>query len=94
MFLYLPFTLIFSKEELVYLYNLIDKPLYPTINPCLAVGVFKEALGPMMSRIEGEMPSAAEKLRLLHVDNVDKILAHFKSLKKKESEQGPSYTTN
>jgi len=78
MFLFFPFTLIFSQEELIYLYNLITRPLRTTINPFLTVSLFKEALAPSMSRIEREMPTAGEKIRLLDVNNIDTILREIK----------------
>lgn len=78
MLLFFPFTLIFSKEELIYLYNLISKPLRTTINPFLTVSIFKEALTPYMTRIDQEMPEAAKKINLLDVKNIEIILSDIK----------------
>lgn len=83
MLLFFPFTLIFSEEELLYLYNLIEKPLRATINPFLTVKLFKQALEPLMSRIEREMPTAEKKLKMLETDNVENILLELKSKMKK-----------
>ncbi len=78
MFLFFPFTMIFSEQELIYLYNLITRPLRNTINPFLTVPLFKEALEPSMQRIEREMPTAKEKIDLLDVNNIDIILREIK----------------
>jgi flavin-dependent dehydrogenase len=73
-----PFRLIFSKEELIYLFSLIKDPL-PTPSPFKIVRLFKQALEPMMSQIKEEMPSALEKLEMLEIDKIDKILLYLKN---------------
>ena len=39
----------------------------------------KEALAPMMPRITKEMPSVVEKLQMLEVETVDKLVGNFKT---------------
>jgi hypothetical protein len=74
-----PFGLLFSKEELTYVFGLFEKPLPPNHNPFLVVRLIKKALEPMMPRIEKEMPSVVEKLQMLEIDKVDKIVGNFKT---------------
>ena len=83
MLMFLPLNLMFSAEELIYLYGLVQKPLLQTLNPFLIARLFKEAMEPMMSQIQREMPSAAEKLKMLEVDNIEKILLDIKNKKYK-----------
>ena len=76
-FLIGPFRLIFSEQELNYLFSLIKSPL-PSPSPYKIVRLFKQALEPMMSQIKEEMPSAFEKLGMLEIDNIDKLLLYLK----------------
>ena len=75
----IPFGLIFSEEELNYLYGLFKKPLPSNLNPFLVVRLVKKALEPMMSRIQDEMPPVAEKLKMLEIDNIDKITSVYQN---------------
>ena len=70
----------FSEEEQNYLYNLFKSPLRSTLNPFLVVRLFKEAISPMMSKIQKEMPSAAEKIKMLEIDNIDKFANTIKKV--------------
>jgi flavin-dependent dehydrogenase len=72
-FMFWAFWSTFSEEELNYLFSLVKSPLRSTLNPFLAVRLIKKALEPMMPQIQKEMPSAAEKLKMLEIDKVDKI---------------------
>lgn len=74
----MPFRFIFSERETVYLYSLFNKPLRSTLNPFLVVRLVKEAAHPMMSRIQEEMPSVAEKLNMLEINNIDMVTANIK----------------
>ena len=65
---------IFTGEELVYLYGLLEKPLRCSLNPFLVVRIIKEALKPMMPKIRDEMPAIAEKLELFSIDNFEKLV--------------------
>jgi flavin-dependent dehydrogenase len=78
-FMFIPFCFIFSEEELNYLYSLFKKPLRSTLNPFLVVRLVKKALEPMMSQIQKEMPSVAEKLKMLEIDKVDKLITNLKN---------------
>jgi flavin-dependent dehydrogenase len=69
---------LFSAEEIKYLYGLIQEPLQTNINASRVVGIIKKALEPMMPQIRKEMPSAADKLDLLEVDNFDQLLSYLK----------------
>jgi digeranylgeranylglycerophospholipid reductase len=73
-----PFRIIFSEKELIYLFSLIKSPL-PTPSPFKIVRLVKQALEPMMSQIKDEMPSAFEKLKMLEVDTIDKLLLEIKN---------------
>ncbi len=75
----IPFGLIFSEEELNYLYGLFKNPLPSNLNPFLVVRLVKKALEPMMSRIQDEMPPVAEKLKMLEIDNLDKITSVYQN---------------
>jgi len=70
----------FSEEELNYLYNLFKRPLPSNNNPFLVVRLVKKALETMMTQVQKEMPSAAEKLKMLEIDNFDKIAYNLKNL--------------
>jgi flavin-dependent dehydrogenase len=72
-FMIVAFVLLFSEEELNYLFSLIRSPLCSNNNPFLVVRLVKKALEPMMAQVQAEMPSAAEKLKMLQVDNIEKI---------------------
>jgi len=78
-FMFWAFCSMFSEEELNYLFSLFKRPLHSNNNPFLVVRLFKQALKPMMSQVQEEMPSAAEKLKMLEIDNVDKITAILKN---------------
>lgn len=69
---------LFSAEEIKYLYGLIQEPLQTNINASRVVGLIKKALEPMMPQIRKEMPSAADKLDMLDVDNFDQLLSYLK----------------
>ena len=73
-----PFYLMFTQEEMIYLYRLINKPLPKTMSPFKPPELFKEALKPMMDRIREEMPAAAEKIDRLSIDNVEELLSDIK----------------
>jgi flavin-dependent dehydrogenase len=75
----IPFGLLFSEKELVYLFGLFKKPLPNNLNPFLVVRLVKKALEPMMPRIQEEMPAVAEKLKMLEIENIDKLLSDFKA---------------
>jgi flavin-dependent dehydrogenase len=69
----IPFRLLFSEEELKYLYSLFKSPLRSTLKAYLVVRLIKSALEPMMPQIKKEMPSIVEKLNMMEVDKVDEI---------------------
>jgi digeranylgeranylglycerophospholipid reductase len=77
-FLIGPVFRIFSEAEMNYLYGLFKKPLQPNLNPFLVVRLLKKALDPIMSQIQKEMPSVVEKLNMLAIDNVDKMMPNLK----------------
>jgi flavin-dependent dehydrogenase len=81
-FMIVIFWSIFSEEELNYLYGLFKRPLQSNLNPFLMVRLAKKALKPMMSQIQKEMPSAAEKLKMLEIDNIDKLWSIAKKREK------------
>jgi len=70
--------LIFSEQELNYLYGLFKEPLRSTLNPFLIVRLIKKGIEPMMAKAEQEMPSLVEKLNKLEIENVDKMLSDLK----------------
>jgi flavin-dependent dehydrogenase len=72
-FMMMLFNFIFSKKELNYLFSLFKNPLRATLNPFLVVRLIKKAVEPMMPQVQKEMPSLAEKLRMLEIDNVENI---------------------
>jgi flavin-dependent dehydrogenase len=74
----MPFCRIFSEEEVNYLYSLFKLPLRPNNNPFLVARLVKEALEPIMSQIWKEMPSVAEKLKMLEIDNIDQFVPNLK----------------
>jgi hypothetical protein len=71
--MFFTFWAIFSEEEFNYLFGLFKSPLRSTLNPFLAVRLIKKAVEPMMSQVQKEMPSVAEKLKMLEIENIDKI---------------------
>jgi flavin-dependent dehydrogenase len=77
-FMIVLFYSVFSAEELNYLYGLFKSPLQPNLNPFLVVRLVKKALEPMMPQVQKEMPSVAEKLKMLEIDNIDEILLNLK----------------
>jgi flavin-dependent dehydrogenase len=72
------FYSIFSQEELNYLCTLLKYPLRLTLNPFLVVRIVKKALEPMMAQVQKEMPSVAEKLKMLEIDSIDKLPINLK----------------
>ncbi|KPJ55895.1 MAG: hypothetical protein AMJ42_06010 [Deltaproteobacteria bacterium DG_8] len=74
-----PFRLIFSEKELNYLFGLFKSPLQSSFSPFKIVRLIKQALKPLMSQIKEEMPSVHEKLKMLEVDNIDKILLEIRN---------------
>jgi len=74
-----PFRLIFSAKELIYLFGLFKSPLHSSFSPFKIVKLIKQALEPMMPQIKEEMPSVFEKLQMLEVDYIDKILLDIKN---------------
>jgi len=78
--MFMPFCSIFSEEEFNYLYSLFKSTLRSTLNPFLIVRLVKKALEPVMPQVQKEMPSLVEKLKMLEIDNADKI---FHNLKKR-----------
>jgi flavin-dependent dehydrogenase len=87
-FMFWAFWSIFAEKELNYLFSLIKSPLRSTLNPFLVVRIIKKALEPMMSQIQKEMPSAAEKLKMLEIDNIENIAANLKKFFKASDGQG------
>jgi flavin-dependent dehydrogenase len=73
------FCTIFSEVELNYLFSLIKSPLCSNNNPFLVVRFFKQALEPMMPQVQAEMPSAADKLNMLELDNFDQLALEIAS---------------
>ena len=74
----IPFRLMFSEEELKYLYSLFKKPLRSTLKAYLVVRLIKSALEPMIPQIQKEMPSIVEKLMMMEVDRVDELALTLK----------------
>jgi hypothetical protein len=74
----MPFRFMFTEEEMNYLYSLFKSPLRASLNPFLVVRTVKKALEPMMAHIEQEMPSLAEKLKMMEIENIDKMTAKLK----------------
>jgi len=85
-FMIIFFHSIFSEKEFTYLYSLLKKPLRPTLNPMLVVRIVKDALEPLMPQVRNEMPTLAEKIDLLEVDNIDKLFNEMKSKLSKRKE--------
>ena len=81
----MPFRYIFSEEETIYLYSLFKSPLRSTLNPFLVARIVKEAAAPMMSRIQEEMPSVAEKLNMLEINNIEAITTNVKKYFKSDN---------
>jgi flavin-dependent dehydrogenase len=79
-FMFVPFCFIFSEKELNYLYGLFKSPLPSNHNPFLVVRLFKEAIAPMMSQVQKEMPLVAEKVKMLEIDSIDKIALNIKNV--------------
>ena len=74
----MPFCRLFSEKELNYLYNLLPSPLPPNNNPFRVVRMVKEALRPLHTKIEDEMPSLAGKLAMLEIDTIDSLVPTIK----------------
>jgi flavin-dependent dehydrogenase len=72
--IFMAFRRMFSEEELNYYYGLFKRPLRSNLNPFLWVRLIKAAAEPMMPKIQKEMPSLADKLKMLEIDNLDKIM--------------------
>jgi flavin-dependent dehydrogenase len=73
------FRLIFSERELNYLFSLFRSPLRSSFSPFKIVRLVKQALEPLMPKIKEEEPSVFEKLKMLEVDNIDKILLDIRN---------------
>jgi flavin-dependent dehydrogenase len=84
-FMIMFFGLIFSEDELNYLYRLFKSPLSPNNNPFLVVRLVKKAVEPMMPRIQEEMPSVTEKLNMLEINNIDMIATNLKKYFKSDN---------
>jgi hypothetical protein len=76
----MPFHLIFSEAETNYLFSLFKRPLRSMLNPFLVVRIVKKTLEPLMSQVQKEMPSVAEKLKMLEVSNMDKLFGNLKNI--------------
>jgi flavin-dependent dehydrogenase len=63
-----------TVPEMSYLFGLFKQPLHSTLNPFLVAKLIKTAAQPLMPRIQQEMPSLAEKLGMLEVENIDELL--------------------
>ena len=74
----MPFCRLFSEKELNYLYSLFTAPLPPNNNPFQVVRMVKEALRPVRTKIENEMPSLAHKLAMLETDTIDSLVPTIK----------------
>ena len=74
----MPFCRLFSEKELNYLYSLLPSPLPPNNNPFRVVRMVKEALRPLLTKIEDEMPSLARKLAMLEIDTIDSLVPTIK----------------
>ena len=84
--LFFPFRLMFSEEELNYLYGLFKSPLRSTLSAYRVVRLIKSTLEPLLTQIQKEMPSVVEKLKMMEIDKVDEItLALKRHLKKFDS---------
>jgi hypothetical protein len=81
-----PFRVIFSENDLNYLYSLFKRPLRSTLNPFLVVRLVKQALEPMMSKIQKERPSLAKKLNKLEIENINDLIVDVRNLFQKVSE--------
>jgi len=64
------FSLIFSEEEVNYLYSLFKSPLKSTLNPFLVIRLIKKAMEPMLSQVQKEMPSLLNKFAPLKGYNI------------------------
>jgi len=71
--MFIPFRLMFSEEELKYLYGLFKNPLRSTLNAYLVVRLIKSSLEPMIPQIQKEMPSIVKKLKMMEVDRIDEL---------------------
>ncbi|RMF94248.1 MAG: FAD-binding protein [Candidatus Schekmanbacteria bacterium] len=85
MFLLIPFCNIFTEEELNYLFGLFRKPLRRTNNPFLIVRLVKNALKPLIPKIQKEMPSIIKKMDMLEVENIQKFTGIKQFFKKRKS---------
>lgn len=74
----MPFCRLFSEKEINYLYSLFTAPLPPNNNPFQVVRMVKEALRPVLTKIENEMPSLAHKLAMLEIDTIDSLVPAIK----------------
>jgi flavin-dependent dehydrogenase len=79
------FCLLLSEPELNYLYSLIPSPLRSTLNPFLIARIVKKALEPLLPKVQKEMPSLIEKLQILEVNTIDKILREVVNKKSQEN---------
>ena len=61
----------FTAPELNYLFGFFKQPLRSTLNPFLIASLIKKAAQPLMPQILEEMPSLAEKLSMLEIENIN-----------------------
>ena len=50
-----------------------------TLNPFLVGRVIQQALAPMLSQVQEEMPSLVEKLKVLDVDTIEQVVLDLKT---------------
>ncbi len=78
MMMFFPFRFMFSEEEMNYLLSLFEKPLRATLNPFLVGRVIQQSLAPMLSKVQEEMPSLIEKLKVLEIDTIEQVVLDLK----------------
>ena len=78
MMMFFPFRFMFSEEEMNYLLSLFEKPLRATLNPFLVGRVIQQSLAPMLPKVQEEMPSLIEKLKVLDIDTIEQVVLDLK----------------
>ena len=78
MMMFFPFRFMFSEKEMNYLLSLFKRPLRATLNPFLVGRVIQQSLAPMLSQVQEEMPSLVEKLKVLEIDTIEKVVLDLK----------------
>lgn len=78
MMMFFPFRFMFTEEEMNYLIRLFPSSLRPTLNPFLVGRIVQQALAPMIPQIQKEMPSLVEKLRLLDINSIERVVLDLK----------------